>query len=254
MQKTKTPPKITLILGSGPDAMDAAVWPVGGFDNIVAINNAWNVRDDWNYLIYPEDFAADRLPQTVDAQTQMLVTADDYVPVQNEYGGFVYAGGTMAFTAGYWALGALKPDVLAFFGCDMHYGEANGKTHFYGNGEPDPLRDDVTLQSLEAKSARLMLMAGCQGCMTVNLSERNETRLVFPRLSVEEVAQLSRMDLDAWTLFQNRKDSRDSIEAVLRRESELGYFVSSGRYWEQESMFDARALRDLDGLWLKASE
>ena len=47
------------------------------------------------------------------------MTATDYVPVQNDFGGFVYAGGTMTFTAGYWALGALKPSVLAFLGCDM---------------------------------------------------------------------------------------------------------------------------------------
>jgi hypothetical protein len=50
----------------------------------------------------------------------------------------------MAFTTGYWALHALKPSVLAFVGCDMVYA-ASGNTHFYGSGEPDPLRDDLSL-------------------------------------------------------------------------------------------------------------
>ena len=79
------------------------------------------------------------------------------MPIQNDLGGFVYAGGTMAFTAGYWALGALRPDVMAFFGCDMVYPTEG--SHFYGNGNADPLRDDITLRNLEAKSARLSIIA-----------------------------------------------------------------------------------------------
>jgi hypothetical protein len=253
MQKRQSRPMITLILGSGPDALDAAKWPQQKFDNIVAINNAWSVREDWSHLIYPDDFPADRMPPTIDEKSQTLVTSDDYVPVQNEYGGFVYAGGTMAFTAGYWALGALRPDVLAFFGCDMNYGPRAGKTHFYGNGEADPLREDVTLQSLEAKSARLMLLAASQGCLTVNLSARKDTRLVFPRMTIDEVAQLNKDDLGAWNSFQNRQSLRDDIEAILKRESDLGFFVASGRYWEEEASLDAGALKAIDSMWLKAA-
>jgi len=69
----------------------------------------------------------------------------------------------MAFTAGYWALHALRPEVMGFIGCDMVYPKT-GATHFYGTGTADPLRDDVTLQDLGAKSARLMVMAAAQGC------------------------------------------------------------------------------------------
>ncbi len=60
--------------------------------------------------------------------------------------------GTMAFTAGYWALGALKPDIIAYLGCDMIYPlEKGSPSHFYGNGQADPLRSDITLQSLGSK-------------------------------------------------------------------------------------------------------
>jgi hypothetical protein len=240
-----------LILGSGPDAMDAAFWPRGVFTHIVAINNAWRVRADWDYLIHPEDFPAERMPPSVDPQSQAIVTADDYVPVQNRYGGFVYAGGTMAFTAGYWALGALKPDILAFFGCDMNY--TSSKTHFYGNGTADPLRDDITLQSLEAKSARLMLLAAAQGCLTVNLSAQDESRLVFPRARVEEIADWSHLNRSAKLAALVSSFDKQATTKAITREADLGYMSESGRYWEEADRFDAEELRKLDALWLAAA-
>ena len=110
-----------LIIGSAPDAVKAKQWDLSVFSSCVAINNAWQVTEDWDYLIYPEDFPLERMPPQADRPTKQLIDAGDFVPQQNRYGGFVYAGGTMAFTAGYWALGALKPKVLAFLGCDMVY-------------------------------------------------------------------------------------------------------------------------------------
>ena len=167
-----------LILGSGPNVVQCRDWPRNGFDRIVAINNAWAVRPDWDVLIHPEDFPVERRP--VDThESQAIITAETFVPAQNAYGGFVYAGGTMAFTAGYWALHDLAPTVMAFLGCDMVY-EDGPRTHFYGKGEADPLRPDVSLRSLEAKSARLEAIAAQQGCALVNLST-DESRLTFPR-------------------------------------------------------------------------
>ena len=135
---------------------------------IVAINNAWRVRPDWDDHIHPSDFPEDRRPPAI-GPSQRIRTHLDYVPAVNAHGGFVFCGGTMAFTAGYWALEALRPRVLAFLGCDMVYA-ASGASHFYGRGTPDPLREDPTLQSLEAKSARLMMIAASMGCAVVNLS------------------------------------------------------------------------------------
>ena len=151
--------RIVLVIGSAPDALRARSWPRGSITDIVAINNAWRVRTDWDWHIHPDDLPEDRRPPTL-REGQVRVTAADYVPLQNALGGFVYAGGTMAFTAGYWALEALAPQVIAWLGCDMVYA-ARGDTHFYGKGAPDPLRPDVTLRSLEAKSARLMLLRVC---------------------------------------------------------------------------------------------
>lgn len=245
-------PNIVLILGSGPNALDAAAWPRGPLRSIVAINNAWQVRPDWDYLIHPEDFDPERLPVAYDDGKKTVVTADDYVPVQNELGGFVYAGGTMAFTAGYWALGALKPDVLAFFGCDMNYGQ--GQTHFYGKGTADPLRNDITLQSLEAKSARLMFMAASRGCLAVNLSEETQSRLVFPNQTVDQIARWSKSTVAGQLAHLGQFGNQTKADEALRREEELGYMALSGRYWEELDKFDPEELRQLDALWLEAAE
>jgi hypothetical protein len=227
-----------LILGSSPIVTNARDWPRLPFDTIVAINNAHGVRPDWDVLIHPYDFPADRVPNA--APHQRIATETAFVPAQNAYGGFVYAGATMAFTAAYWALHDLTPRVIAMFGCDMVY-PARGQTHFYGTGTPDPLRADITLQSLEAKSARLMIHAAMQGCAMVNLSQ-GPSRLTFPRARRETIGGLHPVAFD----------ERLAAQAAAR-EAELGYIVPSGRYWEDLSQFDAAALRDLDALWLAAA-
>lgn len=242
--------RIALILGSASDVMRAKAWPRKPLVQIVAINNAWQVRDDWDYLIHPDDFPAQRMPPSVDAQRHRVITSADYVPVQNSLGGFVYAGATMAFTAGYWALGALKPDVIAYLGCDMHY--ETSTTHFYGAGTADPLRTDVTLQSLEAKSARLMALAAQHQCLCLNLSELPASRLVFPRANYAQLGTLT-PELHARMLetMQSSFDT-DKLVAASQIETELNYTTASGRYWETKDQFDAAKLRQLDALWLGA--
>jgi hypothetical protein len=227
-----------LMLGSAPIAAAAARWAREPFDLVLAINNAWRIRADWDVAIHPYDFPADR--QAVAGPGQRIVTEKEFVPAQNEYGGFVYAGATMAFTAGYWALSALKPSVIAVYGCDMHYPKS-GPTHFYGAGTPDPLRPDVTLRNLEAKAARLMLLAARQGCAMVNLSN-GPSRLVFPRVTQAAVAAAVPFAGDAGL-----------VEAALAVERDLDYLVPSGRYWEEPGRFDVAALDRLDAMWLAAA-
>lgn len=174
--------KIVLIFGSAPDVTAISDWDLSFFSNRVAINNAWQVTPNWDYLIFPEDLPIERRPKSLLSPNQQLITAAEYVRHQNNFGGFIYAGGTMAFTAGYWALSALKPDIIAYIGCDMVYpGETGKPSHFYGRGTPDPLRKDMTLQSLEAKSNRLMAIANTQNCVILNLSSLAQSRLTFPR-------------------------------------------------------------------------
>lgn len=228
---------IILMLGSAPNATLACDWPRPPFDRVVAINNAWRLREDWDDLVCPWDFPEDRRP--LPGPHQRLILQEDFVPAQNAFGGFVYAGGTMAFTTAYWILAALKPRVIAVFGCDMHY-PATGPTHFYGTGTPDPLRADITLRSLEAKSARLMILAARAGCAMVNLST-GPSRLVFPRATRDALPQKP-----------PAYDMALAAEA-LTREAELDYHVPSGRYWEEAARFDVAAIDALDALWLRAA-
>lgn len=78
---------VVLILGSGPNVVQAAGWHRSLFDHIVVINNAWQARPDWDALVFPEDFPAHRMPPRV-GPDQTLVDA----------------GAKMAFTTAYWAL------------------------------------------------------------------------------------------------------------------------------------------------------
>jgi hypothetical protein len=227
-----------LMLGSAPMAAEAAGWPRAPFDLVLAINNAWRIRQDWDVAIHPHDFPVDRRP--LPAFGQRVVTEVEFVPAQNRFGGFVFAGGTMAFTAAYWALAVQKPKVVAVYGCDMDY-PVVGPTHFYGTGTADPLRPDITLRSLEAKSARLMVLAAMQGCAMVNLSV-GPSRLVFPRVTVTEVPGVQPLD---WCTH--------TADAALAGEAALGYAVPSGRYWEEADRFDPAALDRLDALWLQAA-
>ena len=82
---------VVLILGSGPNATAAAHWPDAWFDHIVAINNAWRVRPDWDALVFPEDFPTSRLPTELGSD-QMLVNAADFVPTQNAFGRLWHRG------------------------------------------------------------------------------------------------------------------------------------------------------------------
>ena len=240
---------IVLVIGSSPDAIRTRAWPHGRFSNIVAMNNAWNIRDDWDYLVYPEDFPPERRPESI-RSSQAIIEYTEYVPAQNEFGGVIYIGGTMAFTTAYWALHALKPDVIAFVGCDMIY-PANSSTHFYGKGSADPLRDDITLQSLEAKSIRLQAHALEQNCYCVNLTSLEQSRLVYPVLREAEFFGDDLPAIIAQVRHQiDNSYNHEKIRAVKARELALNYLVETGDYWCHLDQLDAFKLQQIDQQWL----
>jgi hypothetical protein len=240
-----------LILGSAPDALRARDFPRAGVDRIVAINNAWAVRPDWDALIRPSDFPAERMPPARPAGAREI-GHEDYVPAVNAFGGFVFGGGTMAFTAGYWALQAFRPRLIAYLGCDMDYSDA-GATHFYGRGRADPLRPDPTLRSLEAKAARLQTLAAERGCAVVNLSIRPMSRLTFPRLPAQA--------LPGWDAAASARlcaallgpEARRLAAEARAREAALGYATPDGRYWKTMERWDPAALDAVDALWRAAA-
>ena len=84
---------IALIVGSAPDALRIKKQDLSLFSSRVVINNAWQLTRDWNYLIYPEDFPNKKLPPDSILINKKIVTAREFVPEQNSFGGFVYGGG-----------------------------------------------------------------------------------------------------------------------------------------------------------------
>ena len=224
-----------LIIGSAPDALEAQSFNRELFHQVVAINNAWNVRSDWDYCIFPDDFPENRRPN--ENNEQRLIGSEQYVPLQNKYGGFVYSGGTMAFTAGYWVLGHFNPRAIAYIGCDMVYDEK--KTHFYGRGTTDPLREDPTLKNLKAKSARLEAIAASQNCSIFNLSKKPKSNLVFRRNRLENIPEEP----------TPRRVNTELLKVVLEKEESLGYFIKNGKYWKHLAEFDQKKIDLLDNLW-----
>jgi hypothetical protein len=170
---------LSLIVGSAPSAKDLVDLRLDGVCRI-SVNNAWRIRNDFHYSIFPKDFPAERRPGPDWPAT--IVTNAGYIPAMNAAGGIIFCGATMAFAAGYWAAHTLATPVVAFYASDMVYDGT--PTHFYGTGSPDPLRDNVSLRSLEAKSVRLFAWALARGVLLVNSSRAPTSRLVFPRLSL----------------------------------------------------------------------
>ena len=193
-----------------------------------------------------EDFPKEKQPTSFDKDK--LISAKQYVPKQNSFGGFIYAGGTMAFTAGYWALGALKLDVIAYIGCDMVYPK-NSQSHFYGTGQADPLRDDITLQSLEAKSARLLAFAKAHDCTMINLTEQDQSRLLFPKIKISDFLNTDQLS----KTLKNKEPQLNSkvMDQALEKEKALSYMAPCGRYWKFIKECDPLQLKKLDSLWLE---
>ncbi|MEP0944674.1 MAG: hypothetical protein ABJH63_13640 [Rhizobiaceae bacterium] len=237
-----------LILGSAPDAIRARDFDLAQFSAIVALNNAWRIRDDWTHIVYPEDFEPSRRPG--DVTGRQVIEYDQFVPANNAFGGIVYAGGTMAYTGAYWALYALKPDLLAFLGCDMVYDGDPAQSHFYGQGEPDPLRDDPTLQCLEAKAQRLRWMAFDRDCICFNLSDKEQSRLTFEPLDSELLSS----PLDQVREMSKRRHvsavNQQAVDQALEAEAQANCFYESGDYWNSEPPLDASKLAQIDDLWL----
>ena len=228
-----------LIIGSAPDSIRARHWNMDLFDRVIVINNAWKVTTKWDELIFPHDFPEENEP-TILLNHQKTVTEEQFVPAQNLFGGFVYAGATMAFTAGYWALAHHKPSAICFLGCNMHYSQ-NEPTHFYGQGQPDPMRHDISLTSLQACSHRMLILAKNQGCDMVSLSP-GEFNLHVPQISPDDVARYQSSFLI----------SEPKVEEALSLEKQLNYYVEDGRYWTKAHLFSHSELVKLDQIWIDA--
>lgn len=239
--------KTAIILGSAPDAVRASSFDLTKVNALIALNNAWQIRHDWTHAIHPEDFPSQRRPAPT--SHQKLITHETYVPANNAFGGIIYAGATMAFTTAYWALHEIKPDMMLFCGCDMIYDQKGKSSHFYGHGNADPLRHDPTLQSLEAKANRLMLIAAENNCLCANLSDLPTSRLTFPKVDALNLDIACRADeVRGLALVSERTDVALMAKAK-QAEKSAALFHESGDYWNSNLAIDPQALREIDNFW-----
>jgi hypothetical protein len=110
----------------------------------------------------------------------------------------------MSLAAGYWAIQNLDGMAIGYYACDLIYkGEV---THFYGTGTPDTLRDDVSLQIIEGKLARLFCWALRRRKLVLNLSEEAETRLIFPKCNLSQFRKVVFSLSEAWKELLEKAD------------------------------------------------
>jgi hypothetical protein len=96
----------------------------------------------------------------------------------------------------------------------------------------------------EAKSLRLQALAVQNDCAVFNLSNLQSSRLLIPRIELQTLERMT--NRPATNIFNNL-----AVHTALRAESELGYQVESGRYWEEYEQFDCDKLNAIDALWLR---
>jgi hypothetical protein len=213
--------KNVVIVGSAPSAPRLEEH-LGDETIVVALNNAHRAVSRVDFCLYSDDLPAADKP----ARCAVIGrSSPHYGPAQQRFGGVLHGGGTMAFNAAYWVLANFPFAQLSFFACDMVYeGE---RSHFYGKGQPDPLRRDVTLQNLEAKSLRLFWMGLEQQVLVLNASAEARSRLRLPRLG--SGLPLARL------LIEERLEAMGALRERLRPLAE--------RALEQEALAPCDGLR-----------
>lgn len=168
--------KNVVILGSAPSATQAARL-LGAETIVVALNNAHRAVPRIDFAFYAGDFPAERRHAQVG---RIGRSTPHYLPALQAFGGPLYCGATIAFAAAYWAIVNFPYAQVSFYGCDMVYPAE--QSHFYGQGQPDPLRRNMSLQNLRAKSLRIFYFGLTHHVLFLNASQEVHTRLAVPQL------------------------------------------------------------------------
>jgi hypothetical protein len=237
--------KNVVIVGSAPSAPRLEEH-LGDETIVVALNNAHRAVSRVDFCLYSDDLPAADKP----ARCAVIGrSSPHYGPAQQRFGGVLHGGGTMAFNAAYWVLANFPFAQLSFFACDMVYeGE---RSHFYGKGQPDPLRRDVTLQNLEAKSLRLFWMGLEQQVLVLNASAEARSRLRLPRLG--SGLSLSRLLIDdrLEAMGALRERLRPLAERALEQEAKAPCDGLRHDYWRLEEDPPVwRHVNACDELWM----
>jgi len=188
-----------LLIGSGLSAND-----VGSYDSkkfiIVSVNNGYIATDEWKYWVRTGDFEGNR-PELKKGQQE--ITYKNYNKFIELYGGEKKCGRSIMLCASYWALETLNPEEMYYLGADMNYTpDKNGNTHIYGLGNdiklrnmPDPdymvkFYGDGDPNYLYKVYSRFYDIAKSKNVLVYNLSTVYNTRLPYPKPSLEKIKEL----------------------------------------------------------------
>lgn len=214
--------KTVAVLGSGPAAPEVEQH-LSEETFLVTVNNSWRAAPWYDVLVYSDDLPDASKPSRIELNRRGR-SSPQYWTAMQACGGILYCGATLAFAAGYWVLHNLPSSQVSYFASDMTYG--SGPTHFYGNGSPDPLRTDISLQDIVAKGLRLFYFGLRHNCLLLNASAATETRLPFPRVRSGRSLRTNVMQL----LYRTLQTELESMESVAREALAL----------EAAAPFDAR--------------
>lgn len=238
--------KNAVILGSAPCApeLDRRL----GEDTIViALNNAHRAVSRVDFSLFSDDLPD---PHRHPRAAVIGRSSPQYAPAVQRFGGVLHCGGTMAFNAAYWAIANLPYAQISFFGCDMLYG--SGRSHFYGRGAADPLRRDVSLQSLEARSLRLFFIGLSHQVVFLNASGEPRSRLRLPRLGSGLSLRQQLLEARQEAIERLLPRLRPRAEAALAREAAAPFEAGRHDYWRLEDDPGVwQHVREVDALWME---
>lgn len=218
---------------------------------IIALNNAHKACSRIDFSLYPEDFpTANRHPDCI----RIGRTHSHYIDFINRHGGLSLCGATIAFNAGYWILETHPFAQVGFYGCDMVYGEDSDQQHFYGKGVADPLRRNISLNNLQAKSSRLFYIGLTKNIYFFNCSPSKKTSLSFPKKSATDsfTKPIKQSEIEYFT------ELRSKLEPYAKKAFSLeksGYISN----WKYPSYYknDANAwsqMQAIDEAWSRVGE
>jgi hypothetical protein len=191
------PERKVVLLGSAPSVVKwwkrTRGWYMREGFSVVAINNAWRVPslDELDIWMHPLDFSGPEPPAEIPRNSTIGYREMGY-PVGREFSNWVIGpywlrGVRLTVTD---ALVSMLNEAVAdgvrltmhVAGNDMVYPTDGKRTHFYGVGQPDPLR----YRSAELDTALLQVQAFYRdaGAVLLNVSGQAETRLPFERMEV----------------------------------------------------------------------
>lgn len=219
--------KTVVVVGSAPTAPSVARL-LGKQTFVVGLNNSWRALPRYDAFVYADDLPPESKPGPEDVARKGR-SAPQYYPAMEASGGILFCGASTGFAAGYWVAHTMPFSQVSYFAADMTY--SNRQSHFYGKGSPDPLRKDLSLQDLPAKSLRLYYFGLTRGSLFLNASAEPETRLAFPRVTSGLSVSKNVMGEVLDALFEETETAKKEAAEALALEKDVPFDATVSDYW-----------------------